>query len=72
MEIPFRLLRKKSEIMLMSRGLVASRILCKQDDIILRHVSVKMSNRKHENKVQPLLDFFGKKLWTEVESESTK
>ena len=46
----------------MSGGLVASRILCKQDDIIPRHLSVKMSKRKHENKGRTLLDFFGKKL----------
>ena len=58
--------------MLMLRGLVASCILCKQDDIIPRHVSVKMSERKHEKKGPTLLDFFGKKLRTEVESESTK
>ena len=58
--------------MLMSRGLVASRILCNQGDIIPCHVSVKLSKQKHENKGQTLLDFFGKKLRTEVESESTE
>ena len=55
----------------MSLGLVATRILCRQDDIILRHVSV-MSNRKHENKGRTLLNVSGKKLLTEVESESTE
>ena len=56
----------------MSHSLVASRILCKQDDIIPLHVSVKMSKQRRENQGQTLLDFFGKKLRTEVESESTQ
>ena len=72
MEIPFMLLKKKSDIMLILRGLVVSPILCKQHDIIPRHVSVKMSKRKHENKGLMLLDFCGKKLWIEVESELTE
>ena len=58
--------------MLMSPGLLASHILCKQYDIILRHLSVKMSKRKHENKGRTLLDFLSKKLRTEVDSESTE
>ena len=53
-------------------GLVASRILCKHDDIIPRHLSVKMSKQKHGNKGRTLLDFFGKKLQLEVESELTE
>ena len=65
-------IKKDSQIMLIRHGIMASRILCKQDDIISRHASVKIPKRKQENTGRTLLVFFWKKLGTEVKAKSTK